>query len=178
MSLLDDAFALIFSPVRLIGTMIPDVVVEEAHRDQLVITDHPVERGAAISDHAFKLPSEVEIRCGWSNSSAGVEGYVQAVYEEFLELQASRVPFAVFTGKRSYTNMLVRSLEVTTDQHSEHALYVTAGLREIIIVDTQTTSVPSQDKQASPSQTASIANTGSKQLQVSSLADSSFHQNN
>jgi hypothetical protein len=165
-SLLDDAFALIFSPVRVIGTLVPDVVVEEAHRDQLVITDHPVERGAAISDHAFKMPSEVEIRCGWSNSSAGEEGYVQAVYEEFLELQATRQPFDVFTGKRHYSNMLVRSLEVTTDEHSEHALYVTAGLREIIIVDTATTSAPAQDKQASPQQTAGVVNTGAKQLQT------------
>lgn len=83
MSLIDDLYALISSPVRVIGTIIPDVVVEEHHRDQLVITDHPVERGAAISDHAFKLPVEVEIRCGFSNSSAGIEGYVQAVYQEF-----------------------------------------------------------------------------------------------
>ncbi|MFJ6322257.1 MULTISPECIES: phage baseplate protein [unclassified Rhizobium] len=164
MSLIDDLYALISSPVRVIGTIIPDVVVEEHHRDQLVITDHPVERGAAISDHAFKLPVEVEIRCGFSNSSAGIEGYVQAVYQEFLYLQASRVPFDVFTGKRQYSNMLIRSLEVTTDERSEHALYVVAALREAIIVDTATTSAPAQSVQASPQKTASVVNTGAKQI--------------
>jgi hypothetical protein len=165
-TILDDLYALISSPVRAIGTIIPDVVVREVHRDQIVITDHPVERGAAISDHAFKMPSEVEMDCGWSNSTAGVEGYVQLVYQELLDLQASRVPFTVFTGKRSYQNMLIRSLEVTTDETSEKALYVVAGLREIIIVDTQTTSVPAQDVQKSPQKTAAVANTGSKQLQT------------
>ncbi len=34
---------------RSIGTLIPDVVIEEAHRDSLVITQHPVEKGAAIT---------------------------------------------------------------------------------------------------------------------------------
>lgn len=166
MSLIDDLYALISAPFRAIGTIIPDVVVEESHRDQLVITDHPVERGAAISDHAFKLPVEVEIRCGFSNSSAGDEGYSQAVYQEFLDLQASRQPFDVFTGKRQYSNMLIRSLEVTTDERSEHALYVAVGLREVLIVDTATTSAPAQSVQASPQKTAGVVNTGAKQLQV------------
>jgi hypothetical protein len=166
MSLLDDVFALISTPFRAIGTILPDVVVEEQHRDVLVITDHPVERGAAISDHAFKLPVEVEIRCGFSNSTVADEGYVQAVYQEFLDLQASRVPFDVFTGKRVYSNMLIRSLQVTTDEHSESALLVIAGLREVIIADTSTTSSPPQSAQASPQQTAGIVNTGSKQLQT------------
>ncbi len=165
MSLLDDAFALISAPFRAIGTIIPDIVVEESHRDQIVITDHPVERGAAISDHAFKLPVEVEIRCGFSNSTSGSEGYVQEIYQEFLDLQASRQPFDVFTGKRQYSNMLIRSLEVTTDERSEHALYLVAGLREVIIVDTATTKAAPQSAQSSPQKTASVINTGSTQLQ-------------
>lgn len=165
MSLLDDAFALIFSPTRLIGFIIPDVVVEEVHRDQLVITDHPVEQGAAISDHAFKMPSEIEMRCGWSNSTAGTTGYVQAVYQELLALQQMRQPFSVFTGKRSYSNMLIRSLEVVTDEHSENALMVTVGLREIIIVSTTTTSAP-KSQQSQAARTTSIGNGGAKQYQT------------
>jgi len=164
MSLIDDLYALISAPFRAIGTIVPDVVVEENHRDQLVITDHPVERGAAISDHAFKLPVEVEIRCGFSNSTVGAEGYVQEVYQEFLDLQAARQPFDVFTGKRQYSNMLIRSLEVTTDERSEHALYLVAGLREVLIVDTATTKSPAQSVQASPQKTAGVVNTGAKQI--------------
>lgn len=164
MSLVDDLYALISSPVRAIGTIIPDIVAEEHHRDQLVITDHPVERGAAISDHAFKLPVEVEMRCGFSNSSAGIEGYVQAVYQEFLFLQASRVPFDMFTGKRQYSNMLIRSLEVTTDERSEHALYVVAVSTMIASRNPATTKAPAQSAQASPQKTAGVVNTGAKQI--------------
>ena len=57
MSLLGElTYALISSPVRSIGTVIPDVVIEEAHRDELIITQHPVEKGATITDHAFARP--------------------------------------------------------------------------------------------------------------------------
>ncbi len=166
MSILDDAFALITTPIRAIGTILPDVVVEELHRDELVITSHPVETGAPISDHAFKLPQEVEIRCGWSNSSAGFVGYVELVYNELLALQQSRVPFTVFTGKRVYQDMLIRSLQVTTDETSEWALMVTAGLQQVIIANTATTS---QTANASPSMSSRVGSTidfGTKQLTV------------
>ncbi len=42
----------------------PDVVVEEVHRDALAITQHPVEQGASITDHAYRLPAVVEVRMG------------------------------------------------------------------------------------------------------------------
>ncbi len=160
MSLIDGLYALIASPVRAIGFIIPDVTIEEIHRDSLVITDHPVETGAAITDHAFMMPAQIEMRCGWSNSTAATEGYVQAVYAALISLQKSRVPFGVFTGKRSYSNMLIQTLEVITDQHTENVLMVSCQMREIIIVSTQTTAVPAADRHSTPASTAPVEETG------------------
>ncbi|KAA2237668.1 phage baseplate protein [Salinarimonas soli] len=167
MSLIDDVYALIQSNRREIGTLIPHIVSEESHRDDLFITLHPVERGATISDHAFKMPATVEMRVGYSNSTAGQEGFVQEVYQEFLDLQFEREPFDVFTGKRAYTNMLIASLQVTTDPRTEEVLSLTVGLREVIIVDTQMTS---SKKQADPSRTGSPVEGGQRQLKPSSLS--------
>lgn len=44
------------------------IPVIEEHRDELTITEHPVEQGAAITDHAFKMPSLLTLRIGWSTS--------------------------------------------------------------------------------------------------------------
>jgi len=44
------------------------VVVEEQHSDTLQITDHPVEFGSNVADHAFKRPSSLVLKYGWSNS--------------------------------------------------------------------------------------------------------------
>ena len=45
---------------RLIGVLVPDIVVEEVTRDATFVTMHPVEQGATISDHAVTMPVEVE----------------------------------------------------------------------------------------------------------------------
>ena len=83
-------YALATTGTRSIGNMSPHVVVEEVHRDELVITQHPVEIGAPVTDHSFMMPWTVEIHCGWSNSTAGADGYVQAVYEAMLAQQQAR----------------------------------------------------------------------------------------
>lgn len=60
--------------------VVPQVTIEEIHQDELEITDHPVENGTTISDHAFKRPERCVIRCGWSNSPSGPTSLVsQAV---------------------------------------------------------------------------------------------------
>lgn len=54
------------------GSVLPDIiaqaVIEEQHHDELEITEHPIEQGAAISDHAYKRPAHVILHLGWSNS--------------------------------------------------------------------------------------------------------------
>ncbi|MHC3037529.1 hypothetical protein FIB13_14660, partial [Klebsiella pneumoniae] len=119
---------------RRIGLIVPSVVISEKHNDMLEITEHPVEVGAAISDHAYRRPSEVVMQVGFAGGgslldfldttsiglSAGLSP--KETYQELLDLQSSRVPFDVVTGKRLYTNMLIRALEVTTDRASENIL--------------------------------------------------------
>lgn len=55
-----------------VTTLWPDILaqatIEERHTDDLEVTEHPVEQGAMISDHAYKRPAEVVLRLGWSNS--------------------------------------------------------------------------------------------------------------
>jgi hypothetical protein len=61
----------LIQPRRSLGGLYPDVVVEESHDDALEITEHPVEQGASISDHAFKKPQTVTIRGGRLRSKEG-----------------------------------------------------------------------------------------------------------
>ncbi|MFG1399828.1 phage baseplate protein [Roseixanthobacter pseudopolyaromaticivorans] len=163
--------SLLLTSGRSIGGIVPDVVAEEIGRDTTFVTNHPVERGAAISDHAFMMPVEVEMRCAWSDSTAGFQGYSELVYGALQSLQAAREPFTVLTGKRLYTNMLIVGLEVTTAAATEYALFVRVLLREVIIVSTQSVSVGGgAGTQASPPRTTSTTNAGSKQtIEVGSI---------
>lgn len=155
--------AILVKPKRSIGPFSAYVTFEETHEDELMMTEHPVETGAKITDHSYKLPPKVTIKCGWSNSPTstnvlgsllgaitGTIGGISAIlggnsksqvkdtYLKLVALQESRVPFDVLTGKRAYTNMLIRSLRVDTDKNSENALIVTATLQQIILVTVKT----------------------------------------
>lgn len=51
------------------GISIP-ATLEERMTDLVNVTDHPVEAGAEISDHAYYRPAELTMHCGWSNASS------------------------------------------------------------------------------------------------------------
>lgn len=156
---------------RSIAGIIPQVVIQEHHRDELEITKHPVEQGAAITDHAFNQPSTCTMRCGWSNSGSlfslgsGVSD-PDSTYGMLLNLQASRQTFDVLTGKRTYSSMLIKALDVVTDASTENSLIVEIQLQQILIAQTLTTTLPPAANMASPEQTAPSVNAGTKQPQA------------
>ncbi|HDX8333058.1 TPA: hypothetical protein ROU58_005440, partial [Raoultella ornithinolytica CD1_MRS_4] len=159
---------------RKIGLIVPSVVISEKHNDTLEITEHPVEVGAAISDHAYRRPSEVVMQVGFAGGgslldfldttsfglSAGLSP--KETYQELLDLQNSRVPFDVVTGKRIYSNMLIRALEVTTDRTSENVLSAVLTLREVIITSTTTTQVAAKEDMKLGANTSAVQNSGVK----------------
>lgn len=182
--------SVLFRPKRSIGNFTAQVTISETHTDEMEITDQPVELGAAMSDHAFMRPQEVTIKCLWSDSPAitGIIGGIlgaasstvsgvaslisgtnvtqsKAVYDQLLLLQQSRIPFDVVTGKRKYTNMLIKSMRVETSKETENALMATLTLRQVILVSTQVLPVPAPaSAQDFPSVTAASVNQGGKQL--------------
>ncbi len=64
------------------GSNLSDIIamatVEEHHLDQLEVTEHPVQQGAPISDHAYKRPAEVVLHLAWSNSPNQDNGLISA----------------------------------------------------------------------------------------------------
>jgi len=179
MSILDFFDVMTIIP-KTLGTIRIGVTVEELYSDELQITEHPVEQGAQITDHAFKRQPDVVLKCGWSNAdysallgssvvqfdnfgSTTQSGYIDAVYSKLLDLQQSRVPFDAVTSRRKYSNVLLQGLRVVHDAKTSGALMLTATLRQIRIVQTKATTLPPRDNQADPSRTAETQNTGSKQ---------------
>lgn len=125
---------------RSIGGIHAQVTISESERDELQITEHPVEQGAPISDHAFKRPVEVRIRAGWSCTGSGdLSASGNGVYGLLLSWQKALRPFALYTGKRVYQDMLIQQLAITTDNHSEFSLMADITCRQVIIVSTTVT---------------------------------------
>ncbi len=166
---------------RNIAGIIPNVTIEEHHSDEIEITQHPVEQGSPVADHAYKRPMRLLMSVGWSNSSALLNlvqgsGDIKDIYQQLLSLQSSLQPFSISTGKRSYSNMLLRRISVNTNKESENALLAELEFEQVILVSTQTstTLLPPVANQADPATTASTANTGTQQAQSIGLFSNPF----
>lgn len=158
-------------PHRSIGGITAQCVVEEKHTDELSITDHPVEQGAQVTDHAFKRPEQVTLTFGWSESISldplsfptATRGSLPDLYQALLDLQASRVPFDIVTGKRVHESMLLQSLSETTNEKTEHLLLVTAVCRQVILVPTRTFALAPKARQSLPKRSTQVVQSGTKQ---------------
>jgi hypothetical protein len=85
---------------------------------------------ATADDEAVATPDALTRKIGANPH------FLQAVYQQFLSLKASKIPFDIFTGKRAYTNMLIQSLSVTTDKDTENCLLIRVVCVQIITVQT------------------------------------------
>jgi hypothetical protein len=160
---------ILFSSPRFIGPIIPDISIEEIEYSHAFVTVHPCELGTEISDHMVLRPKQITMRVAWSdstrrpNQTGGTNGIIKVIYKALLALQARREPFNVSTGKKLYVNMVFESLVVTTDEKSEFILSCVAGLREVLITNTQLGEIipnTQPNTQSDPAQTGSPNNPG------------------
>ncbi len=158
--------------------IVPSVVVSEVHKDIMTITAYPVEQGAIISDHAYLSPAKLTMELGFAGGGSLFNFYdttkisqdlglglsPQDTYRQILDLQATRIPFDVTTGKRQYNNMLIDSITVTTDATKEYVLSCSLELTQVIITSTNSTGVKAAEKNnmAHGVSTSPVVNSGQK----------------
>lgn len=164
MSFLSQPVSLIpIKPLRKIGEITVNVVLNESTNDTLTITKQPVQQGASITDHAYKEPTVFSMSAYFKDN---LSVSLSKIYQNLLDLQSSRIPFDVITPKRIYRNVLIATLNQITDKNTENTLSVTISFQEIIIVKVSTTQVP-RIKQKSAATTGATENAGKKSALLS-----------
>lgn len=144
---------------RLIGNIIPDVTIEESTTDSIELTSHPVQQGAAITDHKYRKPVTLKMNIMQAGND---QADLATKYKSLVDLQNSTSLFDVTTPKRIYKNMQIKSLGVTTDKNTENILSISADMQEVIIVNVTVTNVPARAKQKTPAKTGATENAGAK----------------
>ena len=144
---------------RSIGGIVAPCTIVEHHSDTMTITDHPIEIGTTITDHSFMNPIVVDIAIAWGT---GVN--IPVIYTKLLMLQASRKPFAIYTGKRLFERMLIQSMVETTDTNTENILRLELTCRQVFLVSTSAASIAPAANQANPSSTADTQSRGTVQI--------------
>lgn len=96
-----------------------DATLTVAHEQEVTPTEHPVQTGASISDHAYIRPARLIMEIGMSDvmdafynpsTWSGAPSKSVSTFQTLLAIQFARIPVSVTTRMRSYTNMLIRGL--------------------------------------------------------------------
>lgn len=164
MSFLSQPISLIpQNPGRWIDSIQVNVVINENTADTLTVTKQPVQQGATITDHAYVEPTVFSHTIYFS---ANLSLSLPKLYQQLLTLQQSRVPFNIYTPKRTYVSMLMTSLSMTTDAKTENSLAITASYQRIILVPIGTVQVQ-RVNQKNPAKTGATVPTGKKSAAAS-----------
>jgi hypothetical protein len=143
-----------------IGLITLDAVISSTITHQIDVTDHEVERGANIADHARIKPRTLSLQCLISNTPTpgqqanrviklvGVDfrsnvsgdqatkspGYARAAYDELLRLRAASEIVSVVTDLDRFESMLITNISIPRDARTGDALSFTVELKEIRLV--------------------------------------------
>ena len=126
-----------------------DAVLREEHSSSLRITEHPVQSGANISDHAFFMPARLVLDIGMNDAMASyVIGQYPVfdksvnAYQKMISLQKTRTPLTVVTRLNKYTNMLIEQIFSPVDARTTFGARIILNLKQIITATVGETTVP------------------------------------
>lgn len=142
--MLDNVLRGIFYDQISLAGLVFDAYLTMRESHELEITQHPVEDGSTVSDHAYKKPIIFEYEIGVSNASQGkVLGQFglldrsKQAFELLFYLQKSRIPVPLVNKYGTYSNVLIQSFVPTDDYRTADTLRARIVLREVQITYTQ-----------------------------------------
>jgi hypothetical protein len=132
-----------------IGGWFFDAIIRADHTSSLTITEHPVQTGAAITDHSYINPTMLTMEVGMTDVAQGIVpgqfsgSWSRSVkaFQVLKELQQTRIPFQVLTRLGLYKNMLIETLSVPDDYKTLYGLRATVTMREIMVATVQTVKI-------------------------------------
>jgi uncharacterized protein YjhX (UPF0386 family) len=146
-----------------------DAFTKENHTGSVRVTEHPVQGGANISDHAYNLADKLTLEILVSDSVesivagqfAGGKTKSISAYEVIRKLKEKRALVSVRTRLHYYTNMIIENMTTSDDYKSANSLRCTVILRQVMMAVVATEYVTLKKKQAVNSE-----NTGPKIAQA------------
>jgi hypothetical protein len=142
-----------------------DAVLRAEHRQELRHTEHPIQSGSSITDHAYLMPARVTLEVGFSDCMARYKAgqYTSnssksiSAYQTLLALQGSRVPLSLSTRLASYDNMVIESIGAVESYATKFSGRFSVVFTQIIVA-----SLATQTVSARPDST-DVTNEGTKQ---------------
>lgn len=124
------------------------------HSINVVTTSHPVQKGADITDHAYRQPDEVTVEVGYSDTViSGGDNHSLNAFKTLDELATNRTLLKLVTRRKVYNNMIISSISVPDNFETMNSLKATIIFKEIIIATVLTVSAAGSGTSGSKSGT-------------------------
>jgi Dit-like tail protein len=172
-----------------------DAIFRLEHVTAIRSTEHPVQNGASITDHAFVLPERIMFEIGMSDAMdnfyseadngnivkgeaqnayavrwASGENKSKSAYQMLKDIQYTRMPLTVITRLNYYENMLIEHMSAPDDHKTQHGLRCTVTMKQIMTAKVKNTT----EKVSTLPHTTGRTNTGTVATQDPGTALSNF----
>lgn len=122
-----------------------DAVLNLAHEQEMRTTEHPVQTGASISDHAYIVPARLVLEIGMSDAMdaffspstwTGAPSKSVSAYQTLLAIEFARIPISITTRLRTYSNMVIRAVNPNETSKTTTGLRARIELIQIFMATT------------------------------------------
>ncbi|WP_297428634.1 phage baseplate protein [Clostridium sp.] len=142
------------------GNYMFDAYFNINHESNLTITEHPVQTGANIADHAYMEPNTVTFEIGMSDAMQDstdsrfkkfTDDTTRSItaYRVLRQLQAERLPIQVINKLNNYRNMLIETISATEDNKTTNGLRATVTLKELLVANVTTVKLSARPQKSS-----------------------------
>ncbi len=133
-----------------------DAVLRADHDQELTPTQHPVQTGANLVDHAFLRPARVTLEIGMSDvldryaSGSYTSNASKSVsaFQVLENLQQMRIPLTVQTRLKTYYNMLIQSIRAIDTKETRYGLRAYVTFIQIFTAEVSTQVVSARPDQS------------------------------
>lgn len=134
------------------GKYIFDAYLSIKHDSNLAITEHPIQSGANIADHAYMEAKKLNFEIGMSDVMSDIsdvnfnkfnEDNSRSVnaFQILRKLQEDRIPIKVINRLWNYNHMLIETISATEDSKTTYGLKASVTLKEIFVVNVTTVKI-------------------------------------
>lgn len=153
-----------------------DAEIQIEHQQQLRKTEHPVQTGASITDHAYLEPARLILDVGMSDAMdayfvpstwTGAQSKSVAAYQTVLALQFARVPLTITTRLRTYLNMLIENPVANETHKTAHGLRMRIEFGQIFLASISVVTASARPNETNETGLATVTTTPPTAAQVS-----------
>lgn len=132
-----------------IGTIEVDILIEQEHKLESDVTEHPVEDGFPVADHVIRKPIKVSMVVGvtlspvtWLDRLGKETDKINNALTAFKQIYDNAQPITIVTPTETWENMVMTSANIPRNLDNKNLIRIPCEFTQIRKVSVKTTDIP------------------------------------